>query len=127
MGFFDKILGGGKPQSDQRWYLIRTTQELDDVISASGEKSQVIFKHSNSCGVSFFAKKNLDSMTPEETSEADLYMIDVLRNRDVSYYLADKFQIRHESPQAFVIKNKKVVWSGSHNSVTSENLLKAIA
>lgn len=127
MGFFDKILGTSKEKTNERWYEIRTTQELDNVVLASADRPQVILKHSNSCGVSFFAKKNLDTIPAEELSGADLYIIDVLRNRDVSYYLADRFSIRHESPQAFVIKDKKVTWSGSHGRVNAENIMQGLA
>lgn len=123
MGFFDKIFGTDKVREEERWYEIRTTQEMDNVILASSERSQVILKHSNSCGVSFFAKQNLDTIPSEQLSEADLYIIDVIRHRDVSYYLADKFNIRHESPQVFVIRDKQVVWNGSHGRVNADNVL----
>lgn len=123
MGFFDKIFGTDNVREEERWYEIRTTQEMDNVILASSERPQVILKHSNSCGVSFFAKQNLDSIPSEQLSKADLYIIDVIRHRDVSYYLADKFNIRHESPQVFVIKDKQVLWSGSHGRVNADNVL----
>ena len=59
MGFLDKILGSTQEKKEELWFQISSTQDADGVISASKEKTQVIFKHSGSCGVSFFAKKNL--------------------------------------------------------------------
>lgn len=126
MGFFDKIFGSDKEKEEERWYEIRTTQEMDNVILASSERPQVILKHSNSCGVSFFAKQNLDSIPSEKLKDADLYIIDVIRYRDVSYYLADKFNIRHESPQVFVIRDKEVVWNGSHGRVSADNVIQSL-
>lgn len=126
MGFLDRILGSTQEKKEELWFQISSTQEADGVISASKEKTQVIFKHSGSCGVSFFAKKNLDSIPAEELSVANMYIVDVIRDRNLAYYLADRFSIRHESPQILVIKNEKVVWHGSHNSVNAENLLQAL-
>lgn len=126
MGFFDTIFGSDKEKEEERWYEIRTTQEMDNVILASSERTQLILKHSNSCGVSFFAKQNLDSIPSEKLEDADLYIIDVIRHRDVSYYLADKFNIRHESPQVFVIRDKEVVWNGSHGRVNADNVVQSL-
>ncbi|MEQ9310745.1 MAG: bacillithiol system redox-active protein YtxJ [Balneolaceae bacterium] len=126
MGFLDKILGSTKEKKEELWFRISTTQEADGVIKASKEKIQVILKHSGTCGVSFFAKKGLDSIPPEGLSNADMYIVDVIRDRNLAYYLADRFSIRHESPQILVIKNEKVIWHGSHGLVTADNLISAL-
>lgn len=126
MGLFDRLLGTTQEKNEELWFQISSTQEADGVIKASNEKIQVIFKHSGSCGISFFAKKNLDSIPPEELQHADMYIVDVIRDRNVAYYLADRFSVRHESPQLLVIKKKKVIWHGSHNAVNPENLLQAL-
>tara|TARA_R110000868_G_scaffold383578_6_gene650643 strand:- start:20729 stop:21112 length:384 start_codon:yes stop_codon:yes gene_type:complete len=126
MGFLDKFLGSAQEKKEEIWFQISTTQEADGVINASNKKTQVILKHSNSCGVSFFAKKGLDSIPPEDLSNAEMYIVDVIRDRNLAYYLADRFSIRHESPQVLVIKNEKVIWHGSHNEVNDKNLLQAL-
>ena len=126
MGFFDKILGTTQEKREELWFQISTTQEADGVINASNEKTQVILKHSTSCGVSFFAKKGLDSIPAEDLQNADMYIVDVIRDRNLAYYLADRFNIRHESPQLMIIKDEKLIWHGSHNAVNPENLLQAL-
>ena len=126
MGFFDKFLGTTQEKKEELWFQISTTQEADGVINASNEKTQVILKHSNSCGVSFFAKKGIDSIPAVDLQNVDMYIVDVIRDRNLAYYLADRFSIRHESPQLLVIKDEKLIWHGSHNAVNSENLLQAL-
>ncbi len=126
MGFLDRILGTTQEKKEELWFQISSTQEADGVINASNEKTQVIFKHSGSCGVSFFAKRNLDSIDIEKLESANLYIVDVIKDRNVAYYLADRFSVRHESPQVLVIKDEKVIWHGSHNAVNPENLLQAL-
>lgn len=126
MGFLDKILGTAKEKEEELWFQISTTQDADGVIKASKGKVQVILKHSNSCGISFFAKKGLDSIPHKELENVDMYLVDVIRDRNLAYYLADRFSVRHESPQILVIKDEKVIWHGSHNAVNPESLLQAL-
>lgn len=126
MGFLDKILGSTKEKEEELWFQISTTQDADGVIKASNQKTQVILKHSGSCGISFFAKKGLDSIPNEELESVDMYIVDVIHDRNLAYYLADRFSVRHESPQILIIKNEKVIWHGSHNAVNPENLFQAL-
>jgi flagellar biosynthesis protein FlhG len=53
--------------------------------------------------------------------------IDVLVNRQLSRAIAARFHIRHESPQALVIRNGEVRWHGSHYQVTALNVKQALA
>jgi bacillithiol system protein YtxJ len=46
----------------------------------------------------------------------------VVENRKLSNAVANRFGIRHESPQALLIKDGLVVWHASHWSITSEAL-----
>jgi bacillithiol system protein YtxJ len=49
-------------------------------------------------------------------------LIVVQRSRDVSTAVAEKTGIRHESPQALVLKNSKVVYHASHYDVTAKDV-----
>ena len=44
------------------------------------------------------------------------------RARDVSNALAEKTGIRHESPQAIVLKDEKPIYHASHYDVTAEDV-----
>ena len=125
MGFFDRFFYS-ESSEDSIWNSLSSTDEVDELLMLSNDRAQVVFKHSNLCGISFFAKKNLDAIRPEKTEGSKFYLIDVTRNRTVSLYLADKLGIRHESPQLFVIRNGEVVWHGSQEMVNSQNLLQAL-
>ncbi len=71
-------------------------------------------------------QKNVESISKDELGDSTLHLIDVIRSRPVSNYLADKAGVRHESPQIFVIKNGEVVWQASHGMVTADKLMKAL-
>ena len=131
MGFFKKIsnaltsdltIGSGQ----DTWNNMTSEDEMEQALKASNSRPQIVFKHSSSCGISFFAKRSLDTPELLENEEIDLHLIDVIRARSVSMAFAERMGIRHESPQIFVLKNGKVQWHDSHNSVNAKNVLSNI-
>ncbi len=125
MGFFDFLKSDDENGEElEKWNFLKTSESVQQVIDRSGSKAQVIFKHSPSCAVSFFAKRNLDSAEIMNNSEFDLSTIDVISERALSRELAELTGVRHESPQLLILKNKKVIWHDSHNGVNAENVIK---
>jgi bacillithiol system protein YtxJ len=44
----------------------------------------------------------------------------------LSNAIAERFGVRHETPQALLIKDGRVVWHASHWSITSDSLTEAL-
>ena len=124
MGFFSRAKSDDDHTSKIPWKELSSTAEVDDAIMASNSNPQVILKHSPRCGISFMAKRNLDHMP--KLDNVGYFLIDVIRDRAVSQYLAEKLGIRHESPQAFVLKEGTVTWHGSHHRITDEVVVNSI-
>lgn len=99
--------------------------QLDALLDDSHQRPIVIFKHSRTCGTSAEAFDQLQSFI-EDGEGADVYLVDVLRHRPASQAVASRFGIRHESPQALVLRNGQVVWHGSHYRVTVDAIKSAI-
>lgn len=126
MGILDsigKLFGTeSQPQNKFNWKELTSEEDVADVMHTSNEKPQVIYKHSSRCATSYFALKNVESISAEDQLKADFHMVDVISSRPVSMHIAEKLEIRHESPQLFVIKDGEVIWSGSHNQIQAEVL-----
>ena len=45
--------------------------------------------------------------------------------RKLSDYIADKTQVKHESPQAFYFVDGKAVWNASHRDINVSSLAQA--
>ncbi len=103
-----------------RFKEIQNTEELDTLIEKSNEKAIVLFKHSATCPISAGVYQEISN------ADADINLIVVQRARDVSNAVAEKTGIRHESPQAFVLKNGKVVYHASHYDVTAIDVEKML-
>lgn len=131
MGFFKKISnalssGPATGPDPEIWRRVTSDEDVESILSASNSRPQIVFKHSTSCGVSFFAMRSLNTPEILENQNIDLHLIDVIQQHSISQGFAEKVNIRHESPQIFVLKNGEVHWHGSHNSVNAKNVLNHI-
>lgn len=106
---------------------ISSTDDLADLVKQSNEQPVLIFKHSNACPVSARAlgevQRLLDGV---EDADFGFGMVVVQQARSVSNDIAERFGIRHESPQAIVLRNEKPVWNASHWNVTRDKLTEAL-
>mgnify|MGYP001948084093 CR=1 FL=1 len=105
--------------------LITNVDQLEEWIQLSDQHSVLLFKHSTQCSVSADALEELTKYFQEEAKDIKVGLIHVIENRPVSNEIADRFGIKHESPQALWIKDRKVVWHASHWHITQEALKNA--
>jgi bacillithiol system protein YtxJ len=94
--------------------------ELDRALAASDERPLLLFKHSFTCGISAEALDELIAHLHERHMDASYAMVTVQTHRDVSNAVARKLGVRHETPQALLIREGRVVWSASHFRVTAQ-------
>jgi bacillithiol system protein YtxJ len=100
-------------------------EQFDALLETSHQRPLAIFKHSGACGTSAQAYDELEAFLQEGGSDAEVYLVDVLANGQLSQAITARFRVRHESPQVLVISNAEVRWHGSHFRVTAENVRKA--
>ncbi len=101
--------------------------ELDRLLSASEEQPVLLFKHSYTCGISAEALDELIQHVTDAPGNAHYAMVTVQTHRDVSNAVSTRLGVRHETPQALLIRGGKVVWSASHFRVTANAVAKAVS
>lgn len=101
--------------------------ELDRVLAESATHPVLIFKHSYSCGTSAEALDELLAHAEVQPAGARIAIVTVQTDRAVSNAITARLGIRHETPQALLVRDGKVIWSASHFRVTSEAISRAIA
>lgn len=92
---------------------------------ASGAEEIIVFKFSPFCGSSYTCERLVDEWFDRLEDDKDLVCvkIDVIASRPLSQYIAEEYNIRHESPQAIWLDlNGTVKWHDSHFSITEETL-----
>jgi bacillithiol system protein YtxJ len=99
---------------------------LEAALAESRERPVVIFKHSRTCGVSCEALEALHSHLESGAGGASYKVITVQSHRQVADEVTTRLGIRHETPQAILLRDGEPVWSASHFRITARQLQAAL-
>lgn len=105
--------------------LLTDLDQLDAAVARSSVEPVLIFKHSRTCGTSAEAHEEVSTLLAGAL-EAPVYLVDVRSARQVSNAIAQRFGIRHESPQMLLLEGGRVRWSASHYHVNEREILQAL-
>lgn len=88
--------------------------ELEPLLAAPGRVW--LFKHSLTCGTSARAWRQFQSFAAARADGdgGEFAMVEIQRAREVSRAIAERTGVRHESPQALLVRGGEVVWHDSH-------------
>ncbi|MEP6946017.1 MAG: bacillithiol system redox-active protein YtxJ [Acidobacteriota bacterium] len=101
--------------------FVETEDQLNAIFERSYTEPVAIFKHSNSCGIS------ADVFEQTAAIDGELNVVVIQEHRPLSNAIAEKTSHRHQSPQAFVIRDGKAVYHATHYGIDPhkiEELLK---
>ena len=99
---------------------------LEAAIAESLERPVLLFKHSRTCGISCEALDELHAHVAESGAKAAYKVITVQSHRRISDSAAARFGIRHETPQAILLRDGQPVWNASHFRITARELARVI-
>ena len=97
-----------------RFINVNDIKGLEQWLARSHDEAVVLFKHSLTCPISAGAYQEMERVAGE------VGLVVVQKARPVSDEIAARTGVRHESPQALVLRDGRVVWSASHWNVTAE-------
>jgi monothiol bacilliredoxin len=101
-------------------------EDLDQLLAQTSERPLLLFKHSLTCGTSAEALDELIEHLNEDKLDARYAIVTVQSHRDLSNAVSARLGIRHETPQALLIRDGRVIWSASHFRVTAAAVQAAI-
>lgn len=110
--FWKRSKGGEEPEA-----LVREISEQADLDAAVEAGPVLLYKHSYRCGFCFRSLKEVQKFAGAR-QDVTVLQIDVVASRPLSDLIADRYGIRHESPQAIAVVNGEALWSASHLEVT---------
>jgi len=128
MGLFDKMFNSEKKEKTEKknstpWIDLNSMEQLDEMENISEEKTVAVLKHSTTCGISRMVLKMFESdYDLDDNKPISLYFLDLKAHRDISNAIAERFNVRHESPQLIVLKNREVVHHSSHQAISADKL-----
>ena len=99
---------------------VDSIDRLDRLFEESFERPIVLLKHSSTCGISAGVYREVGFVT------ADVNVVIIQTHRDLSNVIAARTGIRHESPQAFVLRHGKPVYYASHYDIEAERIAETL-
>lgn len=126
MGIFSSIFQSNENEKSEvtfKWILLTEENQLQEIITTSKNKLVVIFKHSTRCGISRGVLSQFEKATDSTKENVAFYYLDLLKYRTISNEIASLFDVYHQSPQALVIKDGKVVAYKSHYDIISNLII----
>ena len=108
------------------WIELQTVQQVEEIVKKSREIPCVLFKHSTRCSISTIAQYRLEGDWDLPDEAAALYFLDLIAHRELSSYIAEAFQVYHESPQVLVIRDGVCTYDASHLDITVEELRESL-
>ena len=105
---------------------VQRLEDLDVLLELYNDMPLMVFKHSLSLCTCYDEVDELFDPLKDERRPALYAMITVQTHRDLSTAVAKRLGVRHETPQALLIRDGRVVWSASHFRVTGGALESAI-
>ncbi|MDN4526582.1 bacillithiol system redox-active protein YtxJ [Fictibacillus fluitans] len=97
---------------------ISSSEEFEQAIR---ENDQLfLMKNSTTCPISHAAFQEYQKFAAEQ--DTPVFYLNVQEARPLSNEIAEKFGVRHESPQALLFEKGEVKWNASHYSITSAAL-----
>ncbi|MEN8789562.1 MAG: bacillithiol system redox-active protein YtxJ [Flavobacteriaceae bacterium] len=124
MSYFRRLFGEQEDakRSSLPWIGLTEMDQLEAIDRGSFQKTQLVYKHSTSCGISSMVLNMFTKGYRHEEEKVDIYFLDIHRSRPVSNEIALKYGVRHESPQLLVIKDGAVVAHNSHGGIPEMEL-----
>lgn len=105
-----------------KWNPVTEKEHIDKILQESQQENQLIFKHSNSCGISNIVKQRLEKEAKDAPQFTNIHLIDVIKQRSLSADLATQINVQHESPQILVISKGQCIFHTSHFDVSLKNI-----
>ncbi|MGQ0541591.1 MAG: bacillithiol system redox-active protein YtxJ [Blastocatellia bacterium] len=95
---------------------VESLGDLNELFERSSERPVVLFKHSNSCGISSHVLEMASDV------QTDINVVVIQEHRHISDEIAERTGHRHQSPQAFVIKDGKPIYHATHYGIDPKEI-----
>jgi bacillithiol system protein YtxJ len=114
------------PGLSEKWEVPESSEQITDWITES-EKPLLIYKHSYNCAVCIFSKIEVEKLFDTYGDQIQFVFVDVIAQRAISSHIAGELGVKHESPQALLIRKGTVYWSASHGSIREKAMIDALS
>ncbi len=95
---------------------VESIETLDRLFEESFTQPVLLLKHSTTCGISSGVYREVGLVT------ANVNVVILQTHREISNAIANRTGVRHESPQAIVLRDGKPVYHASHYDIEAQHI-----
>jgi bacillithiol system protein YtxJ len=110
----------------QSFHVLSTLADLDAALAHAAREPIVLFKHSETCGMSLQAHGEVTATLADPAWTTPVYLVSVQQSRPVCAAIAEQLGVRHQSPQILLVDDGRVSWHTSHLAITVDALFSAV-
>lgn len=105
---------------------IRNLDDLNRIVDQSRDKPVLVFKHRPSSPESIEKKIELENTWNIPSELVDLYIVDDIKDREVSQEIAELAGIQHEFPQVVLFADGVTMYDESHEMINVKKIKLAL-
>ena len=105
---------------DDRLSSVPDVAALERLLARSHQAPVLLFNHDPGCAGSWRACEELEGLA------GAVALVDVRHAHEVKRAIEARLGVRHESPQAIVVRDGRAAWSASHGAIRAAALARAL-
>jgi len=108
------------------WKSLSTKDQFDRLVENSREKPALIFKHRPSSPESTHALEQLERDWTISPENLDLYMLDVMKEKDINEVVTDMAGVINEYPQVLLFADGVTMYDESREMISVKKIKLAL-
>jgi bacillithiol system protein YtxJ len=101
---------------DNQFIEIANLTSLDNFVTKLGGAPGILFKHSETCGISSRAYSEMSTLPYR------IGLVVVQTARSVSDEIEKRWSVGHETPQVLIVRDDSVLWNASHFQIKAADV-----
>lgn len=108
------------------WKSLSTIEEFNRLVERSKEKPALVFKHRPSSPESMLAMETLERDWTISPENLDLYVIDVMKDKEVTEAVTDMAGVMNEYPQVLLFADGVTMYDESREMISVKKIKLAL-
>ena len=108
------------------WKPLNSKQEFDQLLESSRTKPALVFKHKPSSPESSKIKQLLERDWTIAPEQIDLFLVDVMKDKEVSYEVAETAGVLNAFPQILLFADGITIYDESHDMIDAKKIKLAL-
>lgn len=107
------------------FHPLTSISDLENALARANREPIVLYKHSATCTLSQRMEREMAVL--DGPDDPPVYRVVVQDARAVSDTIAERFDIRHESPQVLVVYDGRTLYDASHTRINTDDIRTTIS